>query len=151
MDTKRRETEQGVARRREQGGFTLMELMVVIVIIGLLVALVGPRLMGAADDAKVVAAKAQISSFKNALNQFKLKENRYPSTSEGLEALVSGEKPYLEQTRIPEDPWGNPYVYTSPGTQGHDFEIISYGEDGAPGGTGEYDADIVSWDLGKKD
>jgi len=128
-------------------GFTLIELMVVIVIIGLLAALVVPRYIGAADKAKVTAAKTQINLFKSALTMFKLEMGEYPQTSEGLEALINnGKKNFLDQDTIPLDPWGMPYVYVCPGTQGHDFEIISYGSDRAPGGSG-YAADIVSWDL----
>ena len=144
MATSRRKT-----RQRRQAGFTLIELMVVIVIIGLLVALVGPQLMGAADDAKVVAARAQISNLKSALNMYKLnpKLGKYPSTGEGLNALVNNPvKNFLESEFIPKDPWKNDYVYTSPGAQGHDFEIVSYGEGGALGGEG-YAEDITSWNL----
>lgn len=139
-------------RRRAPAGFTLIELMVVIVIIGLLVALVGPKLMGAADDAKVVAARAQISSLKQALNLYKLnpKLGKYPTTGEGLNALVNNPvKNFLDGEFVPKDPWKNDYVYTSPGAQGHDFEIISYGADNAPGGA-DYAADITSWDLQAK-
>lgn len=128
-------------------GFTLVELMVVIVIIGLLAALVVPRFVARTDDAKVAAAKAQIHSFKQALEMFKLKSGSYPSTSEGLEALISNEfENFLEQDVIPLDPWNNPYVYSSPGSEGHDYEIVSYGEDRAPGGTG-FAEDIVSYNL----
>lgn len=134
-------------KRMSVSGFTLIELMVVIVIIGLLAALVVPRYIGAADKAKVTAAKTQINLFKSALTMFKLEMGDYPQTSEGLEALISnGKKNFLDQDSIPLDPWGMPYIYVCPGTQGHDFEIISYGSDRAPGGSG-YAADIVSWDL----
>ena len=133
--------------RRRQAGFTLMELMIVIVILGLLAAIVAPRMMGAADDAKVAAAKAQINAFKMALNMYKLEFGKYPTTSEGLTALVSnGKKNFLDQDSVPADPWGNPYVYVSPGSEGHDFEVISLGEDGSPGGDG-FAADIQSFDL----
>ncbi len=128
-------------------GFTLIELMVVIVIIGLLAALVVPCYIGAADKAKVTAAKTQINLLKSALTMFKLEMGEYPTTSEGLEALINnGKKNFLDQDSVPLDPWGMPYIYSCPGSQGHDFEIISYGSDRAPGGTG-YAADIVSWDL----
>jgi len=138
-------------RKRRSGsgisGFTLVELMVVIVIIGLLAALVVPKFVARTDDAKVAAAKAQIHSLKQALEMFKLKTGSYPSTSEGLEALINNEyENFLEQDVIPLDPWNNPYVYASPGSEGHDFEIVSYGEDGAPGGT-DFAADIVSYNL----
>ncbi|MCP4639549.1 MAG: type II secretion system major pseudopilin GspG [bacterium] len=149
MKRNRTRTSTGLAEATAAtAGFTLVELMVVIVIIGLLVALVGPKLMGAADDAKVVAARAQINGFKSALDMYKLKIGKYPTTSEGLEALVSNStRNFLDQDKVPDDPWNNPYIYTCPGAQGHDYEIVSYGEDGVQGGTGEYDKDIESWNL----
>jgi general secretion pathway protein G len=130
-------------------GFTLIELMVVVVIIGILAAIVVPRFTQAGDDAKVAAAKAQINSLKSALDMYKLKVGDYPSTSEGLELLISNEyQNFLDAETIPLDPWGNPYLYTSPGESGRDYEIISYGADRTDGGEG-YDADIVSWDLAR--
>ena len=145
MDTRQATSGRG----RRTAGFTLIELMVVIVIIGMLLALVGPRLLGAADDAKLTTARAQISNFKQALDMYKLKIGKYPTTAEGLSALISNSsgRNFLDQDSLPKDPWKNDYEYTSPGTQGHEFEIVCYGSDAAPGGTGEYDTDIVSWNL----
>jgi general secretion pathway protein G len=136
-------------RRGAEGGFTLIELMVVVVILGILAALVVPQLVGATDDAKVAAAKAQVNNFKTALDLYKLNPNlqKYPTSAEGLEALITnGVKNFLDQERIPMDPWGNPYMYRSPGEGGRSYEIVSYGEDGVKGGSG-YAADIESWDL----
>lgn len=137
-------------------GFTLLEIIVVVFILGLLAALVAPRLMGRTDDARVTEAKVQIRNFETALKLFKLDNGFYPETSQGLEALV--EKPttgripqnyreggYLEQGKIPLDPWGNPYIYVSPGLHG-DYDILSYGADGKEGGEG-YDKDITNWQL----
>lgn len=142
------DTEHTRGTKRKAAGFTLVELMVVIVILGLLAALVVPNLIGVADDANVAAAKAQIKAFQTALVNYKLVMKRFPSTSEGLEALINNEKGrrFLESDRIPVDPWNNPFVYKSPGSQGRDYEIVSYGADGAPGGSG-YAADIESWNL----
>ena len=135
-------------RKQRRAGFTLVELMVVIVILGLLAALVAPRFLTVADEAHVSAAKAQISHFKTARTQYKPEFNEFPTSSDGLEALVSNakNKNYLDADSVPKDPWGNPYVYTCPGAEGHEFEIVSYGADGQKGGT-EYNADIVSWNL----
>jgi len=133
--------------RRARAGFTLIELMVVIVILGMLVALVGPKLIGQTDKAKVQTAKTQIANFSMALKLYKLEFGNYPSSAEGLQQLISnGKENFLEQDAVPLDPWGNAYIYTYPGSAGHDFEIVSYGDDGSPGGTG-YGADIESWNL----
>lgn len=140
--------------KRGEKGFTLVEILVVIIIIGLLAALVGPRLFGKVSVAKQKAAKAQIELFGTALDAFRLDTGRYPTTEEGLKALrekPSGlekwEGPYLPK-EIPSDPWGKPYVYKSPGDN-YDYDLISYGLDGVPGGEGE-NQDIVSWkDIGK--
>ena len=130
-------------------GFTLIELMIVIIILGLLAALVGPKLFGKVDTAKFKAAKAQIELFGTALDALRLDVGRYPTTDEGLKALrekPSGMEnwkgPYLPK-EIPLDPWDNPYVYKSPGDNG-DYDILSYGQDKAPGGEGQ-NQDVVSW------
>ncbi|HEV8676372.1 MAG TPA: type II secretion system major pseudopilin GspG [Methylomirabilota bacterium] len=135
--------------RRDQGGFTLIELLVVVIILGLLAALVGPRLFGRVAQSKQAAARVQIELLGSALDQFKLDTGRYPATQEGLQSLqvspgnVSGwEGPYLKKD-IPRDPWGNSYQYKSPGDHG-EYDLWSFGSDGAPGGEGEA-ADILSW------
>lgn len=138
-------------------GFTLIELMVVIAILGILAALVAPSIIGRKEDAMRAAAKTQIKNFEQALKLFYVDNGFYPSTEQGLQALV--EKPsigripprwreggYLESRSVPKDPWGNPYVYVSPGIRSHDFDIISYGADGQEGGEGK-DADVQSWAL----
>jgi general secretion pathway protein G len=131
-----------------RSGFTLIELLVVIIILGLLAALVGPRVMGNVGTAKIRAAESQIELFSHALDQYRLDVGVYPSSQEGLQALrvnpgADGwNGPYLQKD-VPLDPWSNPYAYQYPGTQG-DFDIISHGRDKAPGGEGE-DADVVSW------
>ena len=140
---------QGRCGRRRELGFTLIELMVVIVIIGMLAAIVVPRFMGAAAKAAQTSARAQISSFKTALQLYKLDNVRYPSTAEGLDALIKNAsgKNYLSDVEIvPKDPWGNAYQYTCPGQNGRDFDIVSLGADGSAGGEGE-NADVMSWDL----
>jgi general secretion pathway protein G len=130
-------------------GFTLIEIMIVVIIIGLLAALVGPRLFGKLTMARQKSAKAQIELFGTALDAFRLDTGRYPATEEGLKALrekpSGAEKwngPYLPK-EIPLDPWGKPYVYKCPGEQG-EYDLITYGLDGVEGGEGE-NQDVVSW------
>jgi general secretion pathway protein G len=135
-------------------GFTLIEIMVVVVIMGILAALVVPKLMGRTDDARIIAARQDIATVMQGLKLYKLDNQRYPTTEQGLQALIT--KPttgpsangwktggYLD--KLPKDPWGNPYQYLSPGIKG-DVDVFSLGADGQPGGTGN-DADIGSWEL----
>jgi len=127
-------------------GFTLLELLVVIVIIGLLAGYVAPRYFSQVGKSEIQVAKAQIESLEKALDQFRLDTRRYPTAEEGLDVLVSRPAsvpgwsgPYLKKA-VPNDPWGRPYVYRVPGEK-HEFEIVSYGRDGKAGGNGD-DADI---------
>jgi general secretion pathway protein G len=142
-----------------QSAFTLIEIMVVIVILGILATLIMPKILDRPEQARRTAARLQIAHFKSALQLYKLDVGHYPTAGEGgLNALVTnpgvtGWKTggYLQDTdSVPKDPWGNAYVYTCPGQNGRDFDIVSYGADGQPGGTGN-DADIESWsnDSGK--
>jgi len=141
---------------KDNRGFTLIEIMVVIVILALLAALVGPRIMGRSDDAKIADAKVQIRNIESALKLYKLDNSNYPSTEQGLQALV--EKPtvgqipknyksegYLESKNVPKDPWKNDFIYLSPGEHG-DYDLCSYGADDVKGGEGN-NADICSWDI----
>jgi general secretion pathway protein G len=137
-------------------GFTLIEIMVVIVILSLLAVLVAPKIIGRTDDAKVADAKVQIRNLESALKLYKLDSGIFPSTEQGLQALVTKpatgvipknyrEGGYLESKTIPKDPWGNDYAYISPGEHG-DYDLYTLGADNARGGEGK-DADIESWNL----
>ncbi len=135
-----------LAKRR---GFTLLELLVVIVIIGLLAAYVGPKYFAQLGKSEVTTTKAQIGAFEKALDQYRLDVGHYPLTEEGLEALltkpanaVGWNGPYLAK-KIPLDPWHHPYIYRAPGATGSEYDIVSYGKDGQPGGDGE-NADITN-------
>ena len=143
-------------RRRavRAAGFTLIEIMVVITILGILAALIVPRVVGRTDDARISAAKQDIASVMQALKLYRLDNGRYPSTEQGLRALV--ERPSTEPVpsnwkqggyldRLPKDPWGNEYQYLNPGVHG-EIDVFSFGRDGQPGGEGP-DADIGSWLL----
>jgi len=142
--------------KRNKRGFTLIELMVVIIILGILAMWVAPKIMSRPGEAKQVKARMDILNLETALKLYKLDNGKYPSTEQGLEALV--EKPesgiipkkwkdggYLEKGKVPNDPWGNDFVYLSPGLQS-DFDIISYGADGVPGGESE-DKDVNNWEI----
>jgi general secretion pathway protein G len=139
-----------VLRRLRQTGFTLIELMVVLVIIGVLAALIVPNVLDRADDARATAAKTDVNNLMQALKLYKLDNQRFPTGEQGLQALVtrpaSGPapinwKPYVE--KLPNDPWGRPYQYLNPGVKG-EIDVMSFGADGQPGGEGK-NADIGSW------
>jgi general secretion pathway protein G len=144
-------------REKDEKGFTLIELMVVIVIIGILATLLIPRIMERPEEARRIKAKMDMKTLESALKLYKLDNGTYPTTEQGLEALIKRpetepvprrwrEGGYLETKRLPLDPWGNVYIYISPAPDGSDYEIISYGADGQPGGEGK-NADISSKDL----
>ncbi len=140
----------------DSNGFTLIELMVVIVILGILAGLIVPRIMGRPEEARQMKAKMTIESLETSIRLYKLDNGSYPTTEQGLQALI--EKPdtgnvpkkwrdggYLEKRKVPKDPWDNEYVYLSPGVNG-EYDIVSYGSDGVPGGEGK-DSDINSWEM----
>ncbi|MCG8567796.1 MAG: type II secretion system major pseudopilin GspG [Desulfobacterales bacterium] len=138
----------------QNAGFTLIELLVVVVIIGVLASVVGPRFFGKTEQAKISAARAQIENFSIALDSYQLDTGAFPTTEQGLAALVTKTAtppepknwrgPYLRKKEIPSDPWGNPYLYEYPAKNGPDFDLLSYGKNGQLGGTGD-DADITNW------
>jgi len=142
-------------KSHQNRGFTLIEIMVVIVILGILATLIIPRFMGREEEARRTMARVQMESIETALKLYKLDNGVYPSTEQGLQALVEppsiGQIPrkwreggYLEKGKVPPDPWDNDYVYLSPGLHG-DFDLISYGADGEPGGEGN-NRDINNWE-----
>lgn len=135
--------------RLKQLGFTLLELLVVMVIIGLLAGYVGPRYFAQVGKSEVKTARAQIDALEKALDQYRLDTGRYPAADQGLAALVTRpanepkwDGPYLKKS-VPADPWGNPYVYKIPGEHS-EYDLLSFGKDGQAGGTGEA-ADITNW------
>ncbi len=138
-------------------GFTLIELLIVIVILGILATFLVPKIMQKPDEARVAKAKNDIMAIETALKMYKMDNGMYPTTMQGLKALIT--KPtippipqhyksggYLDTNQVPKDPWGNPYIYRSPGDNGRAYEIISLGADGKEGGSG-VDADIKSWEI----
>jgi general secretion pathway protein G len=138
--------------RQRSGGFTLVEVMVVVVILGILAVLIVPRVLGRTDEARAAAAKHDIATLMQSLKLYRLDNGRYPTSEQGLQALTtrpqsppvpSNWKPYLDN--LPKDPWGNPYQYLSPGVHG-EIDVFSLGADGQPGGSGA-DLDIGSWQL----
>jgi general secretion pathway protein G len=140
--------------RRGSRGFTLIELMVVIVILGILAGLIIPRIMGRPDEARQAKARIMIEGIETALKLYRLDNGFYPTTDQGLRALVEAstfppiprnwrEGGYLEKGKVPKDPWGNDFAYLCPGTQG-EFDLLSYGADGQPGGEGK-NKDITNW------
>ncbi len=141
---------------KNENGFSFLELMVVVVILGILATYVAPKFMGRADDARSVKAKVDIAAIETSLKIYRLDNGHYPTTEQGLLALVEkpttepvpsnwSEKGYFAKQRVPKDPWGREYLYLSPGV--HDeYDVISYGADGAPGGDGK-NKDINSWEI----
>ena len=139
------------SRQTVNGGFTLIEILVVIVIVGLLASIVAPNIMGKIGGAKSKTARIQVEDLSAAVDLYFLDVGNYPSTDQGLDALITAPEgidrwdgPYLRKRKIPADPWGHPYQYRSPGEQAA-FELWSFGADGNAGGTGE-DADVANWE-----
>jgi general secretion pathway protein G len=143
-------------KRSRNGGFTLIELLVVLAIVAMLAALVGPKILGRSDDAKVADAKVQVRNLETALKLYKLDNGVFPATEQGLQSLVTkpttGTIPknytaegYLESKQVPKDPWGNEFLYLSPGEHG-DYDLCSNGADGVKGGEGKA-ADICNWNI----
>jgi general secretion pathway protein G len=140
---------------RSAYGFTLIEIMVVVIIIGLLAAFIVPQIMGRVDDARVAKAKQDIQSLETALTMYRLDNSKYPTSEQGLAALATQPtdpsikhwRPGGYLQRVSKDPWGNEYQYANPGTHGKEYDLFSMGADGAPGGEG-IDADIGNWNMG---
>jgi general secretion pathway protein G len=136
-------------------GFTLIEIMVVVIIIGLLAAVIVPSIMGRVDDARIVKAKQDIQSLETALTLYRLDNSKYPTTEQGLNALVSQPtdptirhwKPGGYLQRVSKDPWGNDYQYVNPGTHGKEYDLFTLGADNAPGGDG-VNGDVGNWNVG---
>jgi general secretion pathway protein G len=141
---------------KNENGFSFIELMVVVVILGILAGMIVPRYMGRTDDAKVIKAKVDISAIETSLKLYHLDNGFYPTTEQGLMALIEkptsepipprwSENGYLDKRKLPKDPWGRDYLYLCPGVNG-DYDILSYGADGVPGGEGK-NQDIKSWEI----
>jgi len=138
-------------QRRRARGMTLIEILVVLVLIGVVMGIVGTKFLGQGEKAKADATKIQINQIANSLDLFKLEVGRYPTTSEGLQALIAAPSgvpnwngPYWREAQVPKDPWGHEYKYASPGTHGTAYDVMSYGADGVEGGEGP-NKDITSW------
>lgn len=140
----------------DEKGFSFIELMVVVIILGVLASMIVPRYMGRTDEAKTVKAKIDIVAIETSLKLYHLDNGTYPSTEQGLVALIEkpttdpaapkwNDKGYLDKKKLPKDPWGREYLYLSPGVNG-DYDILSYGADGTPGGEGKNE-DIKSWEI----
>jgi general secretion pathway protein G len=156
QDDKRSPDDKNHRKISGQNGFSFLELMVVVVILGILATYIAPRFMGRTDDAKSVKARVDIAAIETSLKLYKLDNGGYPTTDQGILALIEKpstdpiplnwkEKGYLAKARVPKDPWGREYLYLSPGIH-DDYDIISYGADGEPGGEGK-NKDISSWEL----
>lgn len=139
-------------RRTRERGFSFLEIMVVVMIIGILMAIVAPRFMGGVEKAEPRAARVQVEQLSTALDMFRLDVGRYPTSEEGLQALVQRpfgvdrwDGPYLQKSSVPDDPWHNPFHYKAPGESGRRYDLYSLGADNAPGGDGT-GRDITSWE-----